>query len=247
MNDKVIIQFLGSGDAFGSGGRLQTCILISGQTQFLIDCGASSMISINQYKVDPNSISTIFLSHLHGDHAGGIPFFVLDAQLNRKRTQPLTIAGPPGTSDWYPRIMEASFPGSSIVERKFPVTIKELEPGKADTVNGISVTPFPVSHGATLTSLALRIGFQGKLITYSGDTEWTDSLFAAAHEAALFIAEAYFFEKKVRNHMDYMTLKEHWHELNAQRIIFTHMNNDMLDKLRGVDIETASDGKIVEI
>ncbi len=245
--DKVTVQFLGSGDAFGSGGRLQTCILVSGQTQFLIDCGASSMIAINQYKVDPNSIATIFLTHLHGDHAGGIPFFILDAQLNRKRTQPLTIIGPSGTSAWYPQIMEALFPGSSSVERKFPVTIKELEPGKAETIHGVSVEPFTVSHGATLTSLALRIGLHGRMITYSGDTEWTDVLLAAANEVDLFIAEAYFFEKKVRNHLDYATLKGHWNELNARKIIVTHMNNDMLNNYCCVDFELANDGKIVEI
>lgn len=245
--DKITVQFLGTGDAFGSGGRLQTCILVSGQTQFLIDCGASSMISINRYNVDPNNISTIFLTHLHGDHAGGVPFFILDAQLNRKRTQPLTIAGPQGTSAWYPKIMEAMFPGSSTVERKFPVTVKELEPGKADILNGITVEPFTVSHGETLTSLALKTAFQGRTIAYSGDTEWTDALLAAANKADLFIVEAYFFEKKVRNHLNYATLKEHWHELTAQKTILTHMNANMLANLCKVDIETASDGTIIEI
>lgn len=245
--NKVTIQFLGSGDAFGSGGRLQTCILVSGQTQFLIDCGASSMISLNRYSVDPNNISAIFLTHLHGDHAGGIPFFILDAQLNRKRTQPLTIIGPRGTSGWYPQIMEALFPGSSTVARRFPVTIRELEPGKAETIHGVSAEAFAVSHGATLTSLALRLGFQGRLISYSGDTEWTDALLAAANEADLFIAEAYFYAKKVKNHLDYMTLKGHGNELNAKRIIVTHMYNDMLSNDYRMDFELASDGKMVEI
>lgn len=247
MNDKVTVQFLGSGDAFGSGGRLQTCILVEGQTQFLIDIGASSMVAINRCKVDPNGISTIFLTHLYSDHAGGIPFFILDAQLNRKRTQPLTIAGPKGTSAWYPKIMEASFPGSSMAKRKFPVIIKELQAGRTDTVNGISVAPFIVSQSPELTMLSLRIGFQGKCITYSGDTEWTNALLAAADKSDLFIAEAYFFEKKVNNHLSYLTLKEHWNELSAQRIILTHMHNDMLDKCDSIDVETASDGKIIEL
>ncbi len=36
--NKVLIKFLGSGDAFGSGGRLQTCIFVqSGDTGFLLD------------------------------------------------------------------------------------------------------------------------------------------------------------------------------------------------------------------
>ena len=49
------VKFLGSGDAFGSGGRLNTCFLVDrGEASFLIDCGASAMISIRRFSVDPN-------------------------------------------------------------------------------------------------------------------------------------------------------------------------------------------------
>ncbi|MBV8411843.1 MAG: MBL fold metallo-hydrolase [Alphaproteobacteria bacterium] len=77
------LQFLGSGDAFGSGGRFNTCFHLerSAHGNVLIDCGASSMIAIRKWQVDPNVISTIVVTHLHGDHFGGIPFFLLDAQL----------------------------------------------------------------------------------------------------------------------------------------------------------------------
>jgi ribonuclease BN (tRNA processing enzyme) len=86
------VKFLGSGDAFGSGGRLNTCFLVDrGEANFLIDCGASAMISIRRFNMDPNSVETILLSHLHGDHFGGLPFFILDAQLISKRTAPLSL------------------------------------------------------------------------------------------------------------------------------------------------------------
>lgn len=243
---KVTIQFLGTGDAFGSGGRLQTCILVAGETQCLLDCGATAIIAMNQHDIDPNNISTIFLTHLHGDHASGIPFFILDAQLNRKRTQPLTIVGPQGTTAWYPQIMEALFPGSAGVARKFSVDIKEFTLGTAATVNSIIVEPFAVEHG-NLTALALRIHFQNKIISYSGDTQWTDSLPAAARGADLFIAEAYFFDKLVKNHLAYATLQAHRDELKAKRTILTHMGSDMLKRVNGIDVETANDGMIIEI
>jgi ribonuclease BN (tRNA processing enzyme) len=93
------LKFLGSGDAFGSGGRLNTCFLVNhGEAGFLIDCGASAMISIRRFGVDPNQIGVIVLSHLHADHFGGVPFFILDAQLVSRRTRPLIIAGPKGLS-----------------------------------------------------------------------------------------------------------------------------------------------------
>ncbi len=53
----LTITFLGSGDAFGSGGRFQACILVeSFGSRGLIDCGASSLVAMKKHGVDPNSI-----------------------------------------------------------------------------------------------------------------------------------------------------------------------------------------------
>jgi len=243
---KVSVQFLGSGDAFGSGGRLHTCILLAGQTQCLVDCGATALIAMQQYGIDSNRISTIFLTHLHGDHASGIPFFILDAQLNRQRTQPLTIVGPPGTTAWYPQVMEVMFPGSSAVTRKFTITIIEFIPDRPQTINGIEFVPFPVMHG-NIPAFALRLSLDGKIITYSGDTQWTDTLLAAANGANLFIVEAYFYEKAVKNHLNYSTLKLYWDKFQAKRIILTHLHNDLLGRLEQLDAETARDGMLLEL
>ncbi len=98
------LQFIGSGDAFGSGGRFNTCFHLTGaRTNALIDCGASSLIALKKAGVDRNAIGAILVTHFHADHFGGIPFFVLDAQLVAKRTNPLLIAGPPGLPGWYER------------------------------------------------------------------------------------------------------------------------------------------------
>ena len=113
------LHFLGTGDAFGSGGRFNTCFLIErAGNSLLIDCGASSMIAMRRFGVDPNSIAAILLTHLHGDHFGGLPFFILDAQLVSRRTRPLAIIGPKGTAARSEALMEVSFPGSSKVERR---------------------------------------------------------------------------------------------------------------------------------
>jgi ribonuclease BN (tRNA processing enzyme) len=49
-------------------------------------------------------IGLILITHFHLDHFGGIPFFILDAQLVAKRARPLIIAGPPGLNDWFNRL-----------------------------------------------------------------------------------------------------------------------------------------------
>ncbi|MCH7550699.1 MAG: MBL fold metallo-hydrolase [Proteobacteria bacterium] len=72
------IQFLGCGDAFGAGGRLNTCFMVdAADTRFLIDCGATSLVAMSRFGVDPNSIDKILLTHLHGDHYGGVPFLLV--------------------------------------------------------------------------------------------------------------------------------------------------------------------------
>ncbi len=204
------VTFLGSGDAFGSGGRLQTCILVAASTgKFLIDCGASSMIAIRKFDVNPNEISQIVLTHLHGDHFCGLPFFLLDAQMISKRTEPLTIIGPLGTKARLLSAMDVMFPGSSQVQQKFFWEIIELDTENTRQVNGSAITTYPMVHPSGSPSTAVRIQCGGKTITYTGDTEWNDALTEAAKGADLLIAEAYFYEKKVKFHLDYQTILAH--------------------------------------
>jgi len=241
---EMSVQFLGSGDAFGSGGRFQTCIYVATPgLRFLIDCGASSLIAMKRYGVDPSLIDVILLTHLHGDHFGGLPFFMLDAQLIQKRTRPLLVAGPPGSRTRIHNAMEALFPGSSQVQQKFALGFLELPERKTTAVGGLQVTAYPVVHASGATPYALRVECEEKVLAYSGDTEWTDSLLEAAGGADLFICEAYFFEKKMKCHLDYQTLIRQRARLGCRRLIVTHMNTDLLARLSEVEIEYAEDGK----
>src|SRR5439155_19738588 len=115
----------------------------------------------------------------------------------------------------------------------------------ATAVGPVAVTPFAVEHPSGAPSYALRVEYGGKLIAYSGDTEWTESLLDAARGADLFVCEAYSFEKRIKYHLDYRTLQAERARLECERVIVTHMSRDMLDHLREADVERAEDGKIV--
>ncbi len=236
------VRFLGSGDAFGSGGRFQTCIHVeSGASQLLLDCGASSLIAMRRFGVDPQAIDTVILSHLHGDHFGGVPFLILDGQFKR-RTRPLLVAGPPGVEKRVREAMEVFFPGSTRIERKFETRFVELADRVAVEVGPVHVTGYEVSHASGAPPFALRITGEGKIVTYSGDTEWTESLVDAARGADLFIAEALSYDKRIRYHLDLATLLEHRARLDCRRLILTHMGEDVLARLDGLAVEAAEDG-----
>ena len=243
---EVSVRFLGSGDAFGSGGRFQTCIYVSFEvTHLLIDCGASSLIAMKRFGVDPSLIDTILLSHLHGDHFGGLPFFIMDAQFVSRRRKPLVVAGPPGLEDRVLEAMEVLYPGSSQIQREFALKFVELSEEIATAVDPLVVTPYSVVHPSGAPAYALRVACEDKIIAYSGDTEWTDALIRAAHGADLFVCECFSPEKVGGYHIDYQTLMNYRTELECRRLILTHMNDDMLHKLGGLDIEGAEDGKTV--
>ncbi|MEM8753922.1 MAG: MBL fold metallo-hydrolase [Pseudomonadota bacterium] len=242
----VAVRILGSGDAFGSGGRLNTCILVEGrEDRILIDCGGSAMISLRRFGVDPNGIGAIVLSHLHADHFGGLPTFILDAQLVSKRAAPLVIAGPEGLAARLEALMEAHFPGSSKVERRFETRLVELRPGAAAElgVAGAAARVWPAVHPSGTPSQSVRLSFEGREIAYTGDTEWTDALLEHGRDADLLIAEAYTFERKTRFHLDWRTLAANLPKIRARRVALTHMSPDMLARAGEVEGATpAEDG-----
>jgi ribonuclease BN (tRNA processing enzyme) len=242
------LQVLGCGDAFGSGGRFHTCFHVSGgSASFLVDCGASSLIAMRRFGVDPNSIRTVLISHLHGDHFGGLPFLLLDAQFVSRRTIPLTIAGPSTLSARLQALREIMFPGSTGSDLGFPLDIIELAPQVTAQVNGVSVTPYPVRHPSGAPSFALRCQLEHQTLCYSGDTEWVPVLIEAARGADVFIAECYTFDHQVPFHANWMSLREHLPEIGARRVLLTHMSTDMLEQGSIEGAERAEDGMILEI
>src|SRR5262249_49088571 len=146
---RMKLQFIGSGDAFGSGGRFNTCFKVDhSRGAFLIDCGASSMVALRQAGVDPNSIDTVFITHLHGDQFGALPFLLMDAMFVSGRTAPLTFAGPAGLEARLIQLMDAMFPGIWGRPRRFDLTFRDIEPGSAVRVGDVEALAFLMAHDA---------------------------------------------------------------------------------------------------
>jgi ribonuclease BN (tRNA processing enzyme) len=242
------LRFVGCGDALGSGGRANTCFHVTGEAvNFLIDCGASSLPAIKRFGIARDDIDLILITHFHGDHFGGLPFLLLDAQFSR-RTRPLMIAGPSGIQARLTQVMEALFEHSSKTKQRFDLSVVELEPELPRRFGAVTVTPYPVVHGESGGPFhAYRIEAEGRVIAYSADTQWTDTLIPAARDADLFIAEAYYYDKVVKNHLSLTTLEAHLPEINPKRLVLTHMSDDMLGRLDTLAHAAASDGMVVEL
>ena len=245
----VTVTFAGSGDAFGSGGRFQACIHLQPADSpgpVLLDCGATSLPALRRRGLDPGGIGAVFVSHLHGDHFGGLPFLILDGQFTG-RALPLVVAGPAGTGRRLTEAMECLFPGSSRVRRRFAVEVTELRPGGSAAVAGVRSQAFRASHPSGAPALILRLTLGGRVIAYTGDTAWTSAIAAAAAGADLLIAEAYYWDKAVPHHLRHADLVAHRDELTARRTVLTHMSADMLGHREQACHQPAHDGLVLEL
>jgi len=242
------LRFVGCGDALGSGGRYNTCFHVTGSSaNFLIDCGASSLPALKRLAIARDDIDLILITHFHGDHFAGLPFLLLDAQFTR-RARPLVIAGPEGIQTRLTQVMEALFENSSKTKQRFDLSVVALSPEQTRRFGAVEVTPFPVVHGESGGPfLAYRVEAEGRVIAYSADTEWTETLIPLGRDADLFIAEAYYYDKLVKNHLSLKTLEANLAKINPKRLILTHMSEDMLGRLDSLAYAAASDGMVVEL
>ena len=244
----LTVTFAGSGDAFGSGGRYQACIHLRPEhgSPVLLDCGATSLPALKRLGLDPGEIAAVFVSHLHGDHFGGIPFLILDGQFSR-RTTPLAVVGPPGTAQRLGDTMECLFPGSAATARRFDVDVTELAAGTSAAVCGTTARAWEADHPSGAPALILRLDLAGKTIAYTGDTAWTPSIADAAAHADLLIAEGYYRDKNIPYHLRLADLDAHRDRLTAQRVIITHMSADVLGDDHAKSFDQARDGLIIDL
>ena len=240
MTTNLAVRFLGSGDAFGSGGRLQTCIHVeSSSRRFLIDCGASSMVGMRANGVEPDAIDAVILTHFHGDHCAGVAFLLLHAALVSRRTRPLVITGPIGTERHVNRLLEVLFPGSAPLKPRFQLDYVELEHRLAAEFCGIAVTSWPALHVPETMPSIVRVTHAGRSLVYTGDTGWTEDIVEACDGADLLIAECYLDQTPTRTHLTHGLLKANLQRLNVAAMVLTHASDEILGKHELDDLDTA--------
>jgi ribonuclease BN (tRNA processing enzyme) len=240
------VRFIGSGDSFGSGGRFQTCIQVDAEGyRFLIDCGATSLVAMKRAEVDPGSVDAVLLTHFHGDHSGGVPYLILDGQF-AKRERPLIVAGPPGVRERMTAIFEAALPTSSVTQQRFGVSYVELGE-RPTTIGPMEAVALRVAHLAETVPHGLRVNAGGRVVAYTGDTDWCDTLPRLADGADLFIAEAYSFEKRIPQHLSHATLEAHRGQLRPKRVVLTHAGPETLARRADLAWELVDDGTEIDL
>ena len=241
------LHILGCGDAFGSGGRNQSGYLIEADDRlFLLDCGPTTLLAMKRAGFDPGRLDAILLSHLHGDHFGGIPFFFIEYLHRKPRVDTLTIAGPPGTEQRVRQLHGILYGGGKPQWEFPPLSFVVLTPEVPERVDGIEVFPFRVPHQTDDVSLGLKVSYQDKQILFSGDSAWTDAFIEHSRGVDLFLCECSFFKEQPGRHISYAHVEANLTRLECKKLVLTHLGEEMLARRHELATTTADDGMVLE-
>jgi ribonuclease BN (tRNA processing enzyme) len=246
----VHLTFLGTGDAFASHGRFHSGYFIEADgCHILMEAGPTVLCAMKRMGVAPADIDIILVSHLHGDHFGGLPFLILEYLWESPRRKPLKIAGPPRLEERTWRLFNTMFPFSSgDVERvKRDVEFIELQPAHKARFGTVDVESLRVPHMKRDLCLALKVTIGGKKIAFSGDTGWTDDLIGFAAGADLFLCECTYFENPLGVHLSYPLLESKRRNFDVRRMMLTHLGREVLDRRSQLKMELADDGVKIEV
>ena len=220
---------LGCGDAFGNGERYNTSFLVSDgdEEHVLLDCGTTTLLRLKEEKVDLHKISTIVISHFHGDHFGGLPFMLICCLFEHQRTHKLTIVGPRGVKEKVLTLQEIMYPGTEAKFTSLQLEFLEFEQGTLLTVEDKTIEAFEMEHSPESLPHGYRLYWKDKVIAFSGDTSRSENLTRLAEDADLFICECNFMKGVNFGHLSYEEISEIADQWTCKQLWLSHMNDEV--------------------
>ena len=234
--------FLGTSGAIPGPARDTTSLAFAGAAEvILIDCGGSPVQKLRRAALDPGRLSHIVITHVHPDHAYGLPALIQNLILLH-RTAPLPIF----CRAEHVSAVEDLLDLFTLRKRKgaFPIPIHGVEPREGIEVfrtGSFVVTASPNAHGG-MPNLALRIEVPERraAVVYSSDTEPCGEVVRLASGVDTLIHEATFPERHCGRFGVHSTAAEAGQiaaTAGVRRLLLCHIEADYHEELDALAAE----------
>jgi ribonuclease BN (tRNA processing enzyme) len=237
------VSFLGSGNAFASGGRYWSSFIVDKKYQF--DCPPTMLPQLKRLNVALEDIEVIFISHFHGDHFVGLPFLLLEYTYMTERTKDLIIVGPPNCE----AILE------DFANRVYPNIIRpggykrvyiDGDPTRDQRAGDLTFRAFPMNHVKKdgLHALGYRVQIGDKTIAYTGDTMFCEEAVQLGDGADVYVVDCTYPEGCGPEHMGLDDVKVIRDRITPETtMVLTHLSsppvvNGMKNTLIAEDLKT---------
>lgn len=193
------VTLLGTGSPAPVMNRFGPGVLIQvGGKNLLIDSGRGTTQRLWQAGLKLGQVDAVFLTHLHSDHVVGLPDLWLTGWLEAayaQRKGPLVVYGPAGTQNMMNGLqqafawdIQARIADQNLSPEAIKSTVTEVQPGQIYALDGVKVTAIEVNHGELLhPAFGYRIDYEGRSVTISGDTRFSENLIKHATGTDLLI------------------------------------------------------------
>lgn len=245
--------FLGTSGSIPGPTRDTTSLLfLAGRAVLLVDVGGSPVRKLRAAGADPLGLSHVVLTHLHPDHAYGLPALVQNLML-LGRTAPLPVFCRSEHVDRVTDLLDLFELRTRA--RSFPVPVHGVEarPGSEVLRAGpLVVSAAPNAHG-TMPNLALRVDVpeRGAGVVYSSDTEPSEEVVCLARGADTLVHEATFPERDRGRFGAHSTAAEAGQiaaRAGVRRLILCHIEADYHGEVEALAAEARRHfGGVVEI
>ena len=245
--------FLGTSGAVASAERDTTSLVfVSRAGSILVDCGGGPVHRLRRLGLDPRALSHVVVTHVHPDHAYGLPSLVQNLALVGRRAALAVVCRPEHVEPLQALLgVFALWPAR---QTTFPLDFApvSLEVGAlAFESGGLRVRTAPNAHGA-MPNFAVRVEPDtGPAVVYSSDTEPADSVVALARGADTLVHEATFPERHRGRYGAHSTAVDAGRvaaRAGVRRLILTHIDADYHGEVEALAAEArAAFGGTVEV
>jgi ribonuclease BN (tRNA processing enzyme) len=195
----IKVTLLGTGGPRPDPRRAQPAVLIEVDAErYLVDCGDGTTRRLLDAEIDPASIRTLLLTHLHIDHCLGVAAFVYAGWFAGRES--LRLFGPTGTRELgrdlldkaYGPDAQARFATGRPMAGLTDVAVTQIQPGLVLETSNCRITTMPVPHNAPTETYALRFDDgANRSVVISSDTTFCEPLADFARGTDLLVHEAY--------------------------------------------------------